>query len=309
MQRRKFIQSTSLVGMGSMLNPFDHPIIKLEKPMIAVQQYTWLSYLRREGISWNEDLDRFCQQLVDSGFSGFEPSFTLPNEVETFKKILPKFNIWTSSMYVNSTLHDPDQIESSISNALSIAKVAKKMGIKIVVTNPSPIKWGDPMDKTDDQLILQAKSLNRLGCELRKLGMKLAYHTHDMEMRQSAREFHHMLLNSDKENVHLCLDSHWVYRGAGNSQVALFDIIRLYGDRIVELHLRQSKDGVWSEVFGEGDIDHDRMIELLSDMKLKPHIVLEQAVEKETPQTMSTIDAIKESLAYTLEICQPLMKN
>ncbi|MFT4568419.1 MAG: inosose dehydratase [Saprospiraceae bacterium] len=307
MQRREFIQSTSMVGMGSILNPFDQPIFMLKKPMIAVQQYTWLSYLRREGITWNEDLDRFCQQLVDSGFSGFEPSFTQSSEVESFKAMLPKFNIWTSSMYVNSTLHDPDQIESSISNALSIAKVAKKMGIKIVVTNPSPIKWGDPIDKTDDQLILQAKSLNRLGSELRKLGMKLAYHTHDMEMRQSAREFHHMLLNSDKENVHLCLDSHWVYRGAGNSQVALFDIIKLYGDRIVELHLRQSKDGVWSEVFGEGDIDHDSMIGLLSDKKLKPHIVLEQGVEKETPQTMSAIAAIKESLAYTVEICQPLI--
>ena len=45
----------------------------------------------------------------------------------------------------------------------------------------------------------------------------------------------------------LCLDTHWIYRGAGNSNVALFDILKLYGDRVVSLHLRQSVGGVWSE--------------------------------------------------------------
>ena len=85
--------------------------------------------------------------------------------------------------------------------------------------------------------------------------MVLAYHNHDAEMREGAREFHHMLTGTDPANVKLCLDAHWIYRGSGNSQVALFDIVEIYVDRIVELHLRQSHDGIWSEVFGEGDIN------------------------------------------------------
>jgi inosose dehydratase len=48
----------------------------------------------------------------------------------------------------------------------------------------------------------------------------------------------------------MCFDAHWLYRGASNSEVAVFDIARLYADRIIELHVRQSKDDVWTEVLG-----------------------------------------------------------
>ncbi|MCK5701309.1 MAG: sugar phosphate isomerase/epimerase, partial [Cyclobacteriaceae bacterium] len=131
---------------------------------------------------------------------------------------------------------------------------------------------------------------------------KLAYHNHDIEMRESAREFHHMLTGTDPDYVHLCLDAHWIYRGSGNSQVALFDIVEMYADRIVELHLRQSQDGIWSEVFGEGDIDYARLIKILKNKKLKPHIVLEQAIEEGTPNTMSSVEAIGKSLSNVKEM-------
>ena len=159
-------------------------------------------------------------------------------------------------MYVNSVLHEPQLVEENISEIMAIAEEAKKIGIEILVTNPSPIKWSGPENKTDEQIKAQAIALNLLGKELKSIGIKLAYHNHDMEMRESAREFHHMLTGTDPDNVHLCLDAHWIYRGSGNSQVALFDIVELYADRIVELHLRQSHNGIWSEVFEDGDIDY-----------------------------------------------------
>ena len=191
---------------------------------------------------------------------------------------------------------------------LAIAREAKKLGIRIVVTNPSPIQWGQPIDKDDRQLQTQAKALNHLGNELRKIGITLAYHNHDMEMRQSAREFHHMMVQTDPKNVSLCLDAHWIYRGAGNSQVALFDIVKLYADRIVELHLRQSQNGIWSEVFGEGDIDYERLVSELLNKKIRPHLVLEQAVEKGTPQTMDAVAAIGKSLENVKKIFRDFEK-
>ena len=205
-------------------------------------------------------------------------------------------------MYVNSTLHEEAEIEKSITNALAVAKAAKPMGVEIVVTNPSPIQWGGEANKTDEQIKIQAEALDRLGKELRQLGLKLAYHNHNMEMRESAREFHHMMLGTDPENVHLCLDAHWIYRGSGNSQVALFDIVNLYADRIVEMHLRQSHDGIWSEVFEAGDVDYNRLAEKLLDKKIYPHLVLEQAVEEGTPHTMDAIEANRKSLAYVQEV-------
>lgn len=305
--RRNFLLKGAMISIGSAF--FKSPNLKFHNSISnpSIQQYTWYSYLQREGITWNEDLEDFFENMKSAGFISFEPAYAHEAEAREITEILDKKDIGAHSLYVNSTLHDPDLVEESIQSALSIAKIAKSAGCQIIVTNPSPIQWGNPVDKTDDQLRLQAKNLDMLGNELRKIGLKLAYHTHDMEMRQSAREFHHMLLNTNPENVHLCLDSHWVFRGAGNSEIALFDIVKLYGHRIVELHLRQSIDGIWSEVFGEGDIDYEKMIGMIADLQIKPHIVLEQAVEDGTPQTMSAVKAISNGFAQMIELCRPIL--
>jgi inosose dehydratase len=205
-------------------------------------------------------------------------------------------------MYVNSVLHDPEEAQDNINAIVRLAKTAKVLGVQIIVTNPSPIRWGGDEDKTDDQLKVQADALDQLGSQLREIDLTLAYHNHDAEMRHSAREFHHMMLGTDPENVKLCLDAHWIYRGSGNSQVALFDIVKLYQDRIAELHLRQSKEGIWTEAFGPGDIDYERLADLLKAKGQQPHLVLEQAVEKGTPHTMNGVQAHQQGLAYVKQV-------
>ncbi|MEO0474191.1 MAG: sugar phosphate isomerase/epimerase, partial [Bacteroidota bacterium] len=199
--------------------------------------------------------------------------------------------------------------EQSIAAVLDLIKNIPFPNLKIVVTNPTPIQWGGTEDKTDQQLLVQAKALNQLGRELRKLGLKLAYHNHDTEMRQSARELHHMMLGTDPENVHLCFDAHWMYRGAGNSQIAMFDIFRLYHQRIVELHVRNSVNGIWQEVFGPGDIDYEKLIENCLSVGLQPHLVLEQAVEKDSPHQFDTLTAQQKNFdAFRKLFAEPFSK-
>ena len=100
----------------------------------------------------------------------------------------------------------------------------------------------------------------------------------------------------------MCLDAHWVYRGAGNSQVALFDVLEMYGPRVTELHLRQSQNHVWTEVFGPGDIDYERLVGYFRKIGTKPLLVLEQAVETGSPNTMKAIEAIRRSVEYTRQV-------
>lgn len=253
-----------------------------------------------------KDSESSLEAYQQSGFKGYEPSFANPEDVIKLRSILDEHKIWSKSMYVNSILHEPQLVEKNIADIMAIAIEAKNMGIEILVTNPTPIKWGGPENKSDEQLQAQAIALNLLGKQLREIGLVLAYHNHDIEMRESAREFHHMLTGTDPENVKLCLDAHWIYRGSGNSQVALFDIVELYADRIVELHIRQSHDGVWSEVFEEGDIDYAKLVKVLKREGLKPHLVLEQAVEKGTPHTMKTVEAMSKSLTNVKKVFQDL---
>lgn len=264
------------------------------------------SFYKREAIKWSEALFHPSEALfsTSSKLNSFEPFL---EQVTNLGPQLQKNNILVKSAYTNAWLHEPDTAEETISSIVKEAKKARNFGVEILVTNPSPIEWGKAIDKNDQQLIYQAKTLNKLGAELRRIGIQLAYHTHDPEMRQSAREFHHMLLNTSPKNVHLCLDAHWIYRGAGNSEVGLMDIVQLYGDRIVELHLRQSHQGIWSEVFGTGDIDYPNLLKTLKSLKLKPHMVLEQAVEKSTPQQWTAKEAIHQSGQYIAQYLVPLL--
>ncbi len=189
---------------------------------------------------------------------------------------------------------------------MPFARRARAVGTRIIVTNPSPLHGGGEQDKSDAQLAVQARSLNRLGAELQALDVTLAYHNHDMELRCAAREFHHMMVGTDPDRVTLCLDAHWVYRGSGNSAVALFDIVQLYGSRISELHVRQSRAHIWTEVLGDGDIDYARLVALLQARQVRPLVVLEQAVEQGSPQTLTAVEAHRRSGEYARRVFAPL---
>ena len=111
-----------------------------------------------------------------------------------------------------------------------------------------------------------------------------------------------MLAGTDPSLVKFCLDAHWVYRGAGNSALALFDIVKLYGSRVIELHLRQSQGGVWTEAFGPGDIDYARLARDLTSQGCWPHVVLEQAVEAGTDHQLSPVAAHQQSRVFASEV-------
>lgn len=306
--RRIFLKSVAMSG-GAVFASSDlfSKSVFVSVPRIACQQYTWQTYFLREGKTWMKNPEASFEEFEQSGLKGYEPSFNNPEEISKMKANMDEFHIWSKSMYVNSVLHEPELVEENIDKIISIARAAREIGIEIIVTNPTPIKWGGSENKTDEQLKSQAIALNLLGKELRSLDIQLAYHNHDAEMREGAREFHHMLTGTDPKNVKLCLDAHWIYRGSGNSQVALFDIVELYADRIVELHLRQSHDGIWSEVFEEGDIDYERLALVLKDKNIKPHVVLEQAIEEGTPHTMNTVEAMSASLANVKNLMKEII--
>lgn len=261
-------------------------------PLIATNTYPWLTFARRAKREFTLHTDELLAKIASTGINGYEPIIEKPAEFDGLAERLKKHGLRMESLYVNSVLHDSARVEKSMQDVIAIAERAKQIGVKIIVTNPVPIRWGGTDNKTDAQLRLQGKSLNKLGAELRKRGLMLAYHNHDAELRAGGREFHHMLTSTSPENVKFCLDAHWVFRGCGDSEVAVFDALRQYHGRVVELHLRQSVKGVWTEAFAmKGDIDYARLFGFLFDRKIRPHLVLEQSIEDKTGQQLSVVDA------------------
>lgn len=306
--RRSFLGSVAGVAAAATLipsavNASGHPSKDL---LISCNSYPWITFYGRAGKEWMSDPEASMRDYATTGLQGYEPGVTGVKEIQTLAPLLKKYAITMHSVYVNSTLHQPEAAQQSIDEAVKVALAAKALGTKIIVTNPSPIRWGSPEDKDDAMLTVQAKNLEKLGSLLKAQDLTLAYHNHDIELRQGAREFHHMMASTDPQYVSFCLDVHWVYRGTGNSQVALMDVVRLYGKRITELHIRQSSKYIWSETFGPGDIDYTHLVTELVRLKVRPHLVLEQCVEERSPNTTDVISAHRQGLKYAKEIFAPL---
>ncbi|GAB3558270.1 sugar phosphate isomerase/epimerase family protein [Spirosoma fluminis] len=308
--RRHFLGSLAALSSATLLTGRQLLLAASVEPpkSVSCNAYTWGTFYGREKKQWMADPDASFAEYLQTGLTAYEPSFNNADEVHKLAPYLAKYKLTMPSLYVNSTLHRADDAQQSIDSVLAIADAAKPLGTSIIVTNPSPIKWGSDDDKSDADLHEQVKNLDRLGAELRKRGLVLAYHTHAPEHRQAAREFHHMLVASDPKHVSLCLDAHWVYRGSGNSQIALFDVVKLYGKRIVEVHIRQSKGGIWQETFGDGDIDYRRLANDLKAQGVRPLLVLEQCLEKGSPNTMGPVEAHRQDLAYTKQVFAGLLR-
>jgi inosose dehydratase len=303
LSRRKFAGLLSLAPFINMSNVEAKK--KGEAFPISANAYNWFTFYRREGKEWGVDWDACIGEYAKTGLKAFEPGL---NDLKQTKEIIAavkKHGIAMPSVYVNSVLHEKQKAKESIKAVLDIADVLLEMNTKIMVTNPSPIKWGGEEIKTDAELRVQAGNLEMLGKQLKKRGITLAYHTHDVELRAGAREFHHMLQNTSAKNVSFCYDIHWVYRGSQDSEVAVFDILKMYGDRIVELHIRQSKGGIWSETFSQsGDINYQRFADELKKHKIKTHLVIEQCIEAQTPGNMDAITAHIKDLAEVARVFQ-----
>ena len=226
MDRRHFLTTAALASSATALRAATEPTTH-----VATNVYPWMTFYRRRDREWSDDVAAGIAEVAKSGVSGFEPIAESPEAVRRLGPLLDEHDLEMRSLYVNSKLHESAEVDKTIGGVLAIAKEAKALGTKIIVTNPVPVRWGGLEDKSDAQLKVQSQALNELGMEVRKLGLTLAYHNHDAELRQGAREFHHMLTGTDPENVKLCLDSHWIYRGCGDSQVALFDAVAHYHTR------------------------------------------------------------------------------
>ncbi|MGC3943728.1 MAG: TIM barrel protein [Chryseolinea sp.] len=306
--RRTFLRNLAALSASPLLM-YSTTSLPASALPISCNSYTWLTFYRREGNEWWKDPRASAAEFVKSGIPALEPSFSSATDATAAIAVLKEYGIKMPSVYVNSVLHKKEDAKNSIDTILAIAKEVLKYNTQIIVTNPSPIDWSGATLKTDDELREEAKNMELLGKALRSMGIKLAYHTHNTELMAGAREFHHVLQNTSKENVGFCFDVHWIFRGSDNSQVAVFDALKMYGDRTVELHIRQSVNGVWTEKLEQGDIDYDAFASELVRRKIYPHLVIEQCLEDKTSNTMSAVDAHKADLAFVQRVFSGVLRQ
>jgi len=293
MYRRTFLQSAlcgAAITIAASSLSAQTPAGRLH---IAVNQYTANNLFQRDGKSFLDNL----AELKAAGADGFEPTAGTPAELENIGKRLKDNGLEFRSVYVGGNLHDTAAAEKEKERIISVGAKGKELGVKYIVFNAAP-KQG----KTDEELVLQSKNVDFVGGKLAEMGITFALHYHTTELEFGGREFYHLLNGTDPKHLSLCLEQHWSYRACGNSQIALFDHLKMFADRISMVHLRQSIGTVWSETYADGDIDNVKLAAGLKSLKRPLHFVLEQAAEKGTPKTMSAAEVFRQSCEYIRKV-------
>jgi len=215
---------------------------------------------------------------------------------DNLSDLLKKYKLECPLVYSGTSLHEDAAAEKSMATALKVAEAGKRAGASVLVVNPDPKKGRER--KTDDELKVQARNLNKLGEECKKRGMRLAVHNHDPELREEAREWRSDLRNTNPKLVGICADVHWFLRG-GHDPVTM---LKEAGSRIVDMHLRNSKNKIWTEALGDGDVDYRAVAAFARKIGYNGYLTVELAYEKATEPKQTAEENIRQSRLYTEEV-------
>ena len=294
MRRRRFLKralslAASGVAAGNLLYGAEQ---RGKKARVGSQLYGWGQYYSRDGRKSWEHTPEILSALRDAGYDYAEGSVDTqrPEENALFADQLRSKGLEPVSLYSGGRLHEDGSAQRAVEQLVEASKVCRKAGFRIINCNPDPIG----RDKTDAELKRQVESLRVLGVELNKIDVLLGIHNHTPEMRNGAREFHSNLRDTPASHVGFCYDVHWVYRGGISSDEAL----KLYGNRIVSWHLRQSRGGIWWEDLTEGDLDYPAIARVVAKRKLAPLYTVELAIEDQTKITRGVVDNHRRSRDY-----------
>lgn len=272
---------------------------------LSVEAYIFQQYAVRQKKPLAGVLDEVIPFARQAGFSNIElnQEFFAPALRRRALQLLRSNHLSMPSVYVGGAMHEPKLADATIERALETAAVCRPFGCKAVVNNPNPKPAGAA--KTDDELRMEAQSIDRMGRTLLDKGFQLRVHHHTPEMLNNAREWRYILNNTNPEYASLCMDLDWVHQG-GQDPLTL---LREAGTRVTEIHVRNSKDKLWLESVDDGDVDYRKIAAYLAQAALYPLIVVELAYRDNTMVTRPLADDLKRSRLYTQQVFGPLLKK
>lgn len=265
---------------------------------VVAQMYVWMQHYEERGQRVEDHLHEAFAATARAGFTevqGWLDWFATPERAGATGAALTATRLKMAAAYADGPLHDVRASET-IDRIVEGSVRAGAHGVLAIVMNPDV--RADGAEKTDEELAIQARNLDLLGARLAPLGVALAVHAHDKEMRSGAREWHHVLRHTDPIKVGICLDLNWGLRG-GQDPLAL---LRASRGRIVDLHLRNSRDGVWLQELGPGDLDYSRVAGILRDESYPGTLTVELAYERRTARTRSVEENLRRSRRFVRSV-------
>jgi len=295
MDRREFLRVTGTASLASALGlsaGCAHLGGHQSRIPVGSGLYGWSQYYSREGKDIKAHMDEVLSAVRDCGYEFLEAFVDLQNPDNNLRlgEQMRAKGLKPICIYTTLALHDAGKAEENIARLVSAAKACRKAGFTIIDLNPAPIG----REKTDQELRTQSAALNKVGYELKQIGLHLGIHNHMPEMANGAREFHFDLDQTDPKQVGFCYDVHWVFRGG----IQPLDCLRQYGNRVVSWHIRQSLGGIWCEDLDTGDIDYCAIARFVKEHQISAPYSVELALEQGTKITRSVVENHRRSREF-----------
>ena len=241
---------------------------------------------------------QIVSEMALAGFTGCEIGNKYPSDPVELKRELDLRGMRIASRWFSSfILTQPiEQVEADFVRELEFLAAVGANRINVSEQSYSIQGQMDTPVLADHRHVMNdaewdrfCSGLNHLGKIAKERGFKLCFHHHMGTVVQTAEETDRMLANTDPEYVFLCYDTgHFTF--AGEDPLA---VLKKYVDRVGHVHLKDMRADVvakvapegWSflqavrngafTVPGDGCVDYDPIIKLLSDAKYEGWLLVE----------------------------------
>ena len=260
-----------------------------------------LSFVVYEQQGRDKDLPAYLAEITLGGFNSVEmrlDKFFATKEVTESTAISLRVDGHKAQTgFVEAELDDQAHAaQTSLSVAACAERVkARDLDFKGVVL--VPLSGDRPRSDADVQGAIER--VQQLASSLARRGVWLALHNDRVESADDARIFRAFLdATAGNPNVGLALDVEWIQRGGGDPAA----FAAKYKDRLKTLHLRQSRDGIWAEDLGDGQVDYKALDKVTRPIRSDLQLVVELNHHPETKQSRRLVDDLKLSRQYVRKI-------
>jgi sugar phosphate isomerase/epimerase len=194
------------------------------------------------------------EDLKAAGYDGFETNFkSLEHSFDDpapMRKEIEARGVPLIGLHMGAGLFEPDKIEAERAQVLRVARGSQALGGGHVIVSGRQLPTGPDGLVKEGALAAKAREAERLGAELRAIGVRLSIHNHTHEVAHDAAELRRFLELTTAKNVGLLFDVGHVL----HNEVDVAAFVREHGPRITGLHVRDVKDGD-EALMGAGVVD------------------------------------------------------
>jgi inosose dehydratase len=194
-----------------------------------------------------------------------------------------------SAAYYGGSFVDTDYIQLEIQKIQRVLEFLKEMGTQYIVLGGGRVKSEGVRE--DDYKIL-AETLNKIGEEASKIGIKMCYHPHAGTLVERREQIEKICQSTDPNFVYLAPDTAHLTLGDCDP----VEFFRTYINRIEYIHFKDLRNGKFVEL-GEGTVDFPGIYQILRSHHYSSWITVELDATERTPK-----DSAQRSKKYLSDI-------